>query len=219
MEEFLKKLREKLKSISGVYKDQNNKLYYLIDPTNPLNTDYYKIRVDGTVDLTCLSLEGPGEVYVVYNLVEDKFDFSTKYFPKQPISSLEKTLESDNYLKINKLYKITLGAYINSLKNKNQEFNVDLEDHFIQENSLLTYIKYEDELFQIDYRYFDRYDSIAIKLSKRPLNRYKTNTDPFFKTLTASFSITQEEFNEIVKIINKFYENCRGIFQRTHQNN
>lgn len=213
MKEFLEKLRKKLKSISGVYKDQNNKLYYLIDPTNPLNTDYYKIRVDGTVDLTCLSLEEPGEVVVVYNLVKDKFDFSTKYFPKQPISSLEKTLESDNYLKINKLYKITLGSYINSLKNKNQEFDVDLEDHFIQENSLLTYIKYEDELFQIDYRYFNRYDSIAIKISKRPLTRIKSSTDPFFKTLTESFSITQEEFNGIVKIINKFYENCRGIFQ------
>lgn len=213
MKEFLEKLREKLKSISGVYKNQDNKLYYLIDPTNPLNTDYYKINVDGTVELTCLSLEGPGEVIVVYNLVEDKFDFSTKYFPKQPISSLEKTLESDNYLKISKLYKIALGSYINSLKNKNQEFNVDLEDHFIQENNLLTYIKYEDVLFQIDYRYFDRYDSIAIKLSKRPLTRIKTSTDPFFKTLTTSFSITQEEFDEIVKIINKFYENCRGIFQ------
>ncbi len=208
MKEFLEKLRKKLKSISGVYKDQNNKLFYLIDPTNPLNTDYYKINVDGTVELTCLSLEEPGEIYVIYNLIEDKFDFSTKYSPQQPISSLEKTLESDNYLKINKLFRITLGAYINSLKDKNQETDVDLKDHFLKEvNNLVTYIKSDCEIFRLDYECLNRYDSIAIRDSRVP-----TKNDKYLK-ITKSFSITQEDFNEIVKIINKFYENCRGIFQ------
>lgn len=208
MEKFLEKLREKLKNISGVYKDQDNKLYYLIDPTNPLNTDYYRIRVDGTVELTCLSLEEPGEIYVIYNLIEDKFDFSTKYSPKQPISSLEKTLESDNYLKINKLYRIILGAYINSLKDKNQETDVDLKDYFLKEvNNLVTYIKSDCEIFRLDYECLERYDSIAIRDSKEP-----TKNDKYLK-VTKSFSITQEDFNGIVKIINKFYENCRGIFQ------
>lgn len=210
MKEFLEKLKEKLKGISGVYKDQNNKLYYLIDPTNPLNTDYYKINVDGTVELTCLSLEEPGEIYVIYNLIEDKFDFSTKYSPRQPISSLEKTLESDNYLKINKLYRITLGAYINSLKDKNQEADVDIKDHFLKEvNNLITYIKSDCEIFRLDYECLERYDSIAIRDSKEP-----TKNDKYqYLKVTKSFSITQEEFDEIVKIINKFYENCRGIFQ------
>ena len=210
MEKFIEKLKEKLKSISGVYKDQNNKLFYLIDPTNPLNTDYYKINVDGTVELTCLSLEEPGEIYVIYNLIEDKFDFSTKYSPQQPISSLEKTLESDNYLKINKLYRITLGAYINSLKDKNQEADVDIKDHFLKEvNNLITYIKSDCEIFRLDYECLERYDSIAIRDSKEP-----TKNDKYqYLKVTKSFSITQEEFDEIVKIINKFYENCRGIFQ------
>jgi hypothetical protein len=210
MKEFIEKLKEKLKSISGVYKDQNNKLYYLIDPTNPLNTDYYRIRVDGTVELTCLSLEEPGEIYVIYNLIEDKFDFSTKYSPRQPISSLEKTLESDNYLKINKLYRITLGAYINSLKDKNQEADVDIKDHFLKEvNNLITYIKSDCEIFRLDYECLERYDSIAIRDSKEP-----TKNDKYqYLKVTKSFSITQEDFNGIVKIINKFYENCRGIFQ------
>ena len=209
MKEFIEKLKEKLKSISGVYKDQNNKLFYLIDPTNPLNTDYYKINVDGTVELTCLSLEEPGEIYVIYNLIEDKFDFSTKYSPQQPISSLEKTLESDNYLKINKLYRITLGAYINSLKDKNQEADVDLKDHFLKEvNNLVTYIKSDCEIFRLDYECLERYDSIAIRDSKEP-----TKNDKYqYLKVTKSFSITQEDFNGIVKIINKFYENCRGIF-------
>lgn len=192
MKEFIEKLREKLKEISGVYKDQNDKLYYLIDPTLPDNDEFYNIRVNGTVEITCIHLGcGGGYYYINYDLIKNEFDSSEVF---------TKILNSDNYLKINQISKQALKAYIESIKESKEIVN-GLEDNFICIDKLRVILKFNNKIFRLYYNSPSSYDPAAVSIS---------NIGAF--VLCPKFQITQEEFNKINKIIQKFYENCRGIF-------
>ena len=190
MKELIEKLREKLKEISGVYKDQNDKLYYLIDPTLPDSSDeFYNIRIDGMVEVTCIHLGcGGGYYYLNYDLIKDEF-YSSEVFTK--------VLNSDNYLKINQISKQALKAYIESIKESKEIVN-GLEDNFICIDKLRVILKFNNKIFRLYYNSPSSYDPVAVSIP---------NIGAF--VLCPKFQITQEEFNKINKIIQKFYDQLK----------